>query len=992
MKCKFNLARVTLALVFTLTSALATYAQTKTVSGRVTDSNRQPLPGVTVVEKGSTNGTITDVDGKYTLVVSSEAKSLTFSFVGMKTEELAIAGKKSLNIALKEDAIGLDEVVAVGYGTVKKSDLTGSVSSIESDIISKVATPDAAGALQGRVAGVNIQRAVGAPGEGFSIQVRGLSSINNSNSPLYVIDGIPTSSGLGDINPEDIEAIDVLKDASATAIYGSRGANGVVIVTTKRGKAGKMSIQYNGYYGFRYVSNLPDMMSGEEYVQWRTDLFENTGKSTERSNADFFTEDEWKIIDNKDYTDWVDLILRKGVQTSNTISASGGSENGTFAISIGQLKEEGTIPGQDYNRYNMRLNLTQKFKEIWEVGGSLYFTQSIQNRGSYETLRSAYRLPGVANPYDENGDPTFRVYRNDGVTNPMFEYREDGETRENRKYRAFGNIYLQVEPIKGLTIRSQLSPQMSYLRSGLYQGQYSKNGQGSMKNTKASYDTSDYFGYVMDNMISYTKDIGNHAISANFVQSMQKDQWETAYQEANSLPYNSKWYNLDSAPLSSITASKTGYTKATLASFLGRVQYSYAGKYLFTFTGRYDGSSRLAAGNKWAFFPSGAFAWRVIEEDFMKNASAVSNLKLRLSYGVTGNDAVSIYGTQSNVAMHNYDFGGTASSAYYKSGLSNYDLTWEKTNEINIGVDYGFFASKINGSVDVYRRDAKDLIMKRQLPQTSGWSEIWDNVGWVRNQGIEIALNTVNIEKGDFSWTTSIIFDTNRNEIMELYGGKEDDIANKWFIGKAIKSNYDYVFDGVWQLGEEKKAAKYGQTPGQIKVKDLNNDGAIDATNDKAIIGQRTPKWNGSITNTFNYRGFDFSFYVYTSQGMQMQGKDVQSFQTLQGNFNSMDIAYWTPENPTNKFGQPGNTGRYFSQSLYRDVSFLRVGNISLGYSIPKHILKRLNLKQLRVYATMNNPLTFTDYEGFDPEWAGRNTWGTTTGFSTFLMGINLEL
>jgi TonB-linked SusC/RagA family outer membrane protein len=966
--------------------------QQKSVSGKVTDSTGASLPGVSVVVKGTTNGTITDTNGNFSLPNVPENVILQFSFVGMKAQEIAVAGKTTINIKMEEDAIGLEEVVAVGYGTVKKRDLTGSVGSIDADVIAATTMTDAAGAIQGRVAGVNIEKNVGRPGSGFQITVRGISSINNSNSPLYVIDGIPTGGGLNDINPEDIEKIDILKDASATAIYGSRGANGVVIITTKKGKEGKFTIQYDGNFGMRTSSNLPDMMNGEEYVQWRTDLYTNLGKSTARTNADFFTPEEWGVIDQGKYTDWMDLMLVNGIQSANTVTASGGDEKGTFALSIGHLLEEGTVEGQDYNRYNLRLNVNRKFLEKWEAGGNLYFTHSLQNIGSYESIRSTYRIPPVAIPYNEDGTLRFSAYRNDAVKNPLFENMDDGENRQNRHYRVFGNVYLQVKPLKGLTLKSQLSPQVVYDRNGEYYGLYSKNGGGgtNILNTSANYATSDYFGYVLDNQLNYKKEIGLHNFDFNFVQSIQYEQWESSYQAAKSFPYNSKWYNLDAVTSANIVASQTDYKQRSLASFLGRLQYAHNEKYLFTVSGRYDGSSRLALGNKWAFFPSAAFAWRMSDENFLKNYKNLSNLKFRMSYGVTGNDAVAIYGTQSNITQKYYDFNGAASTSYYKDGLANYDLTWEKTFETNIGLDYGFFDNRVNGAIDVYRRDAKDLIMRRQLPETTGWTSIWDNIGWVRNTGIELSLNTVNIKTKDFAWNTTIVFDTNKNEIVELYGAKKDDIGNKWFIGQPIQSNYDYEFDGIWQTAEKDLAAKYGQTPGQVKVKDLNGDFIIDAK-DKKIIGQRTPKWSGSITNTWTYKNWDLSAFVYTRQGEQLFSSFVSTFMALEGNFKSLNVDYWTADNPTNKYPQPGNKGKYFSAYQYREMSFVRVGNISLGYNVPKSALSRLNLSKLRIYCTATNPFTFTKYEGFDPEWGDTNTWGEATGYSTYLLGVNLE-
>lgn len=966
--------------------------QLRTVTGTVVDENSEPLPGVNIMIKGTMTGTVTDIEGRYSIDIPSEQSVLVFSSVGYVPEEVTVGNLAVIDMTMVPDIKALDEIVVIGYGAVKKEDLTGSVGSVGAEVIASTTITDATGALQGRVAGVNIEKNVGRPGSGFDITVRGLSSINNSNDPLFVIDGIPTTSGLTDLNPNDIAKIDILKDASATAIYGSRGANGVVIVSTKKGKPGKLTIQYDGYVGVRTPSNLPDMMNGKEYVQWRTDLFTKQGKGTDRADAEFFTQEEWELIDRGEYTDWIDLILRNGMQTSNTVTASGGDDKGTFALSIGQLKEEGTVPGQDFNRYNLRLNLNRKFAGRWEAGGNLYFTHSVQNEGSYETLRSAYRLPPVAYPYDENGDPKFFAFRNDFVTNPMFEYQDDGEIRQNRRYRAFGNVYLQLNLLKGLTLRSQLSPQMTYTRNGQYFGQYSKSGAGMRENVIASYATTDYFGYVLDNQLMYQKDIAEHNFNFTFIQSLQYDQWEDSYQSAKNFPFNSKWYNLDAVTGDDILESETNYSQSSLSSFLGRLQYTYNGKYLFTATGRYDGSSRLAEGNKWAFFPSAAFGWRLSEESFIKSLDNISNLKLRVSYGVSGNDAVDIYGTQSNLLQWRYGFDGVVSPSYYKNGLANYDLTWERTTEINVGLDYGFFDYRINGTIDIYKRDAKDLIMERQLPQTSGWESIWDNVGWVRNTGLEIGLNTVNIQTNNFSWNTDIIFDTNKNEIVELYGEKNDDVGNGWFIGEPIQVNYDYQFDGIWQQEEADLAAEYGQTPGQVKVKDVNDDKVIDADEDRKIIGQRTPKWSGSITNTLKYKNWDFSLYVYTRQGQQLYSTFKSTFMSLEGNFKNVAVDYWTESNPSNEYPQPGNKGEYFNSFRYSDVSFVRVGNISLGYAIPEEALSKLNVSKLRVYFTATNPFVFTSYEGFDPEWADQNTWGEATGYSTYLLGVNLEL
>ncbi len=962
------------------------------ISGTVKDDGGEPIIGATVKLPGTSIGTITDIDGHFSIEVPQDAE-IEVSYVGYVSQNLTARKSQNTTFVLREDRKMLNEVVVVGYGTMKRKDVTGSIATINAGDLTVASATDASTALQGKIAGVDIERNVGRPGGTFNVKVRGESSINNANaSPLYVINGIPMTDGINDLNPDDIESIDVLKDASATAIYGSRGANGVVIVTTKSGgKKGHFSIDYNGYYGVRKASNLPDMMNGEQYAKWRTDLFNTMGRDTSRGNTEFFTPEEWDIIDSGRYTDWIDLTLRTGQQYSNTVTASGGDAQGSFAASIGQLSEQGTVRAQDFNRYNMNLSVTHKFLNKWTFGANTYFTYSKQNEGSYETLRSAYRLPPVAFPYDEEGNPRFHAFRNASATNPMFEVLPDGERRENRRYSLFGNVWLQVDPIKGLSLKTQMSPHYKQERDGVSLGVHAKNAADSQPKTEGRYNTSTNFGFVWDNSLNYTRTLGNHHLTGTLVQSIEYNRWESSWQTTRNFPFNSLWYNLGAASKGDINNSDTDYKKSTLASFLARVQYGYMDRYLFTVSGRFDGSSRLAKGHKWAFFPSAAFAWRVTEEKFMEPArSWLSNLKFRLSYGVTGSDAVSIYGTQSAVTNYPYDFGGNVVQSYYKSSLANLDLTWEKTREINVGFDFGFLRDRINGTLDIYQRNSTDLIMNRQIPSTSGWSSIWDNVGKTRNRGIELGINTVNIRNKNFTWTTTLIFDHNKNTIQELYGQKRDDVANRWFIGKPISVNYDYVFDGIWQQSEADEAAKYGQTPGQVRVKDMDDNGVINA-DDKRVIGQLYPKWTGSITNTFNYRGLDLTFQVYTRQGAQMQSNFMSSFCSLTGDYKNLNVNYWMPDNPSDEFPQPGNSGKYNAVLNYQSVSFVRVGYITLGYSLPKSVLNKLNIKKLRVYFTTNNPFTFTHYRGYDPEWASQDTWGEATGTTTYMMGVNLQ-
>ncbi len=956
------------------------------IHGVVRDQQGQPIAGVSIAVKESpTKATKSDGNGAFSIEVT-KGMTLVVSFVGMEKKEVLITDQKTLEVVLSVSDTGLEEVVVVGYGTQKKGDVTGAIGSVNSSTIGRAATPNAAGALQGQVPGVVVTKNAGKPGGGYNINIRGVSSIGGSNEPLFVIDGIPSSGGLGDLNPADIEKIDVLKDASATAIYGSRGAKGVVIVTTKRGKSGNTSISYDGYIGTRTPTNLPTMFDGPAYVKFRSEMFKAQGRSTERDNAAFFTPEQWKRIDAGDYTDWPSLILENGLQMNHNVSASGGDEKTQFSIGAGLLQEQGNVAPESFKRYSLRGNIDRAINDKWKAGLNMYMTQNLQDIGSSEALRSSYRLPPVAAAYDENGERIFRVYGTDAVTNPMFD--QENEIRQSRGFRAFGNLYLQVKPMEQLTLKSSISPSYTGRRTGFYFGPLSKERLGGSLPTQGNNATSEQFTWVMDNQATYETKVNAHKITATVLQSMQKDRNESNTLTSEGLPYESLWYNLATGP--TVREYGSGFTQSTLVSFMGRVNYSFDDRYLLTATGRWDGSSRLADGNKWGFFPSASFAWRLSKESFLADVAAINDLKLRVSYGVSGNDRVDPYKTQAALAQSYYDFGGIAAPGYAPSQLPNKNLTWEKTGEFNVGLDFSFVQGRITGNVDVYDRKIDNILLSRLLPAPSGWESITDNIGKLENKGIEVGLSTINITKGKFSWRTDFVFDKNKNKILELSSGKRDDIGNSLFIGQPVQVNYDYVFDGIWQTNESDAAAKYNQKPGQIRVKDIDGNGIINA-NDRQIIGKRVPDWTGSVGNTFRYGDVDLYFLLYTRQGEQFNSSFDATLMNYNSPYNQVQIDYWTAENPSQTHFQPGNPGPYAGIANYRKVNFVRVGNITLGYRLPSSLAKKLGIQNLRVYATATNPFTFTKYEGFDPEWPSQNSYGTAISAASYLFGLNLS-
>ncbi|MFD1768784.1 SusC/RagA family TonB-linked outer membrane protein [Sphingobacterium suaedae] len=954
--------------------------------GTVKDGANLPLVGVNVRLKGTKNETSTDSNGAFELKIAQKDATLEFSYVGFLSVERAVTHEEFMEVVMQPSTTDISEVVVVGYGTQRKADVTGAIGSVGSSTIARAATPNAAGALQGQVPGVVVTKNAGKPGGGFNITIRGINSIGGSSYPLLVIDGVPSNAGLGDLNPADIEKIDVLKDASATAIYGSRGAKGVVIVTTKRGKAGKTNIAYDAYIGARTPTNLPTMMDGPAYVRYRTEMFKAQGRSTERDNAAFFTPEQWQRIDANDFTDWTALILENGLQMNHNVSASGGDEKTQFSIGAGLMEEEGNVAPESFKRYSLRGNVDRAINDKWKVGLNMYMTQNLQNIGSSEALRSAYRLPPVAAAYDENGERIFRVYGTDAVTNPMFD--QENEIRRLRSFRTFGNLYLQVKPLDYLTLNSTISPSYYAERTGYYFGPFSKERLGESLPTQGNNATSEQFTWVLDNQAIFEQQIDIHKITATVVQSMQKDRTESNFITAEGLPYESLWYNLATGP--TVRAYGSGFIQSTLVSYMGRVNYSFDDRFLLTATGRWDGSSRLADGNKWGFFPSASVAWRLSNEAFMAEISAVNDLKLRVSYGVSGNDRVNPYSTQAALSQTYYDFGGAVAPGYAPGQLPNKNLTWEKTGELNVGLDFSVLNGRVSGNVDVYDRKINNILLDRLLPAPSGWESITDNIGKLQNSGIEVGLNTLNVTAGEFSWRTDFVFDKNRNKILELSGGKRDDIGNRLFIGQPVQVNYDYVFDGIWQTNQSEAAMVYNQKPGQIRVKDLDNNGIINA-DDRQIIGKRVPEWTGSIANTFKYGDIDLYFMLYTRQGEQFNSSFDATLMNYNSPYKQVEVDYWTLDNPSEKHFQPGNPGPYAGVINYRDVSFVRVGNITLGYRLSSSLTQRLGLQNVRVYATATNPFTFTKYEGFDPEWPSQNSYGTAISSASYLFGLNLS-
>ncbi len=993
----------------------------KSISGTVTDNKGEPLPGVTVFIKGTTNGAVTDESGKYNLYNVDDDAIVVFSFMGLKSIEIPVKGQSIINASLVENSISIDEVVAVGYGTMKRSDLTGSIGSIDNGKLTSKGVTSTLEAMQGEVAGVIINSTNGRAGSNFDIKIRGDNSLVGG-SPLYVVDGLVTGN-IQFLNPQDIERIDILKDASSTAIYGSRGSNGVVIITTKQAsdiKDQKPSISYAGYYGVRTPARLPDLMDGDEYWEYR----ENAYLGAEFYSGNDITQPEYDqtwlnertgydasvvlqdILANKDYVNWYDEMLKNGSQQNHWISISGrSSEKMSYLIGMGYQNEEGVFDNEWYDRYNFKASINHEISEKWSAGTNVNIALSEAEIGEDRNANvyEAFDLPPVVAAYIPEGYENaggLSLYPStdydmgiNGQLNPLVSIQNLQDM--TRTLNVVGNVYLQYSPIKDVRIKTTFSPYLEYKKRGIYQG--SETGQRALQDPAANLTQSDYLTYAWDNQIDYSKAINDHQFNLTALYSMNSSRYESSYISVENLPFESLWHNLGSA--NDIVEVKSGFTKSTLVSVLARLNYSYKGKYMATASFRTDGSSKLSTGEKWSNFPSVALAWRASEEGFLNDVERLSNLKFRLSYGYTGNNNIGAYSTLRYASVQKYyDFDGVSANGFTPSNIANSALTWEKTREFNLGLDIGFFDNRINGSIDIYDKLSSGLLMDRRLALETGWQSVTANIGSVSNKGIEVLLNTVNISTRNFKWETTFSFSKNNNKIEELYGGDEDDLGNLWFIGEPVNVNYTYVFDGIWQADQVEEAAVYGQLEGQARVKDLDDNDIINSA-DRTIIGTPDPTWFGHFSTSLSFKGFDLNATLFTQQGSQVMSEFHRTYIKYDERWrNKLNLNYYMVANNvhearvSNEYPMPRNSGQYWGKEdvgFYKDVSFVKVKNISLGYTIDPKSLGKVDIKSLRFYVNVLNPFVFTDFDGFDPEWAGRSRNGGGVSTITYQFGVN---
>ena len=1000
------------------TSDVQQSRKVKTISGTIVDDKGEPVIGASIIIEGTSQGTITNIDGEYTLANVPENSMITISFVGYKSLTFAANDKTLANITLKEDSELIDEVVVVGYGVQKKRDVTGAMASVDAAKIASVPVTSASEALQGRASGVLVSQDNWAPGTSPTVLIRGKRSINASNEPLYVVDGVPITGGLREISPSDIASMEVLKDA--TAIYGSRGANGVVLITTKQGKDGKTQVDYSGYFGVQTIQNKLELMNGAQYAEYVREAYRNTNSSNKYptdypdKTADMtnpmFKQDAYVLEslmmaydENGNYDpskvrsdNWFDHVTRNGIITDHQISVNGGNAKTNFLASATYNKNEGIMKDQSYERYSIRLNLNHEINQWFKFGLQTQYSHSVKERGSgMEGDAYMYRISPLGSLRNEDGTPTQLVASDAQMWNPLMNLEEGAVSAPEKVSRYLGSYYVEVTfPVKGLKFKSNLGLDARTKQDYQF---YSSNTSTRQLGTSYAYNgMSKYTMMTLENMLFYNRDFGkDHTLGVTLLQSIQEDKTESNKIGVQDVTSDDLLYN-DLASSSIIDKIGSNLTKWTMASFMGRVNYGFKGRYLFTGSVRYDGSSRLAEGHKWVAFPSVALAWRVSEEAFMKKQNFLSNLKLRAGWGKTGNSSIDPYMTRGGLGLSTYvwDNGASEVLGYAPSIMANSELTWETTKQWNVGVDFGFFNNRLSGTVDLYLQHTSDLLLERQIPVVSGFGSVLSNVGETKNKGIEISLSSLNINTKSFQWTTDVMFYANKESIESLYNGKVDDIGNKWFIGHPINVHYDYEKIGIWQntsedLAEMEEFNKNGANfkSGDIKIWD-NGDKKITEA-DRKILGSTSPKFIASMVNSISYKGFDFSIFLYASVGA-MLNNNIE-YLNKPGRANSIVIDYWTPTNPTNAYPRPSvdNASPAYVKSLqYEKADFIRVRNITLGYTLPEKLLKKIRARKIRVYLSANNPFVITGFSGIDPEGARGYT---APSASTWMGGVNLS-
>lgn len=960
------------------------------ITGTVSSPEGEALAGVTVTETGTKNGTQTDANGQYRLRVSDNAVSLVFSYLSYTTQTIAINGRNVIDAVLEPDINTLGEVVVVGYNVEKKALLTTSIGEIKSDDVKGLPVPGIDGVLQGQAAGVSVNQNSGTPGGGISVRIRGISSIGGSSQPLYVIDGIPVTTGdfaqigyegqgvnaLSDLNPNDIESISILKDAAAAAIYGARASNGVVLITTKRGSDKKPVVNFNAYYGVQETWKRLEMLDARGWMEYRNDL----------AGTEIFSQNDINNI--KINTNWQDEIFRRAPISNYELSTTAGNDRTKLFMSGNLFQQEGILVGTDYQRLNGRVNVDHKMSDRLTLGASIGLSYAKTNRVEGDQTLHGPLPNGISTP------AIFPVYNEDGSYNQEGPYSNaisiaNEAINQNFSYRTISNIYADYKLLPGLTLSTKWGVDVLNFREHAYES--TKTVQGAKYNGLGFETYTNVLNVVSNNTLRYQKSVNKHSMEAMAGYSFEQYQNRSSFIRAQDFADPGLQYINTAATI--VSASSSGYENG-IRSFFGRANYNFDNKYLFTVSGRLDGSSRFGENNRNGFFPAASAAWRIGEESFFK-VKSISELKLRASYGLTGNDDIPqfLYAALYGITAYNGQPG------VYPSSIPNPDLKWETTAQLNLGLDLGLWDNRVNLTADVYDKHTKDLLLSRPLPTSSGFSVVTENIGAVRNRGIELTLSTENLMNRQLSWNTRLNFSINRNKVLELYNDQPiDDLgrgSNRIEVGEPIGIFYSYESLGV------------DPSTGDIVYADKNFDGRI-TTDDRTKVGNPHPDFIAGMTNTLRYKGLDFSVFLQGSYGNDMFNGSRLFLESLQGGDNQLAIVETRWRQPGDITAVPDATNdptraawnKRVSSRFIEDGSYLRVKNATLGFSFDKKRLAARHINGLRLYVSGQNLLTFTRYSGLDPEvnYLGNENAIIGTDFFTYpqarayTFGLNLTL
>jgi TonB-linked SusC/RagA family outer membrane protein len=982
-----------------------------TVTGQILDSKKAPLPNVSVLLKGTQRGVTTNFDGRFTLTEVPDDGILVVSYTGYTTQEVPVSGRSTINIDLVQTVSNLDEVVVTGYGTRQKKDVTGAISQVKVTQLENENPPSVQDALRGNVPGVVVTSSPNAKGGG-NLQIRGRASLSGGTSPLIVLDGVIYQGDLSDINPNDIATIDILKDASSAAVYGAKAASGVVLVTTKKGSSPKSIITFNSNVGLATLAMDEPLYDGPGFVNWRTNVLKSQNITTAkpyqyddpRTLPSNITEAQWKAYDNstgdavdiwltrlkllpverENYkigkqTNWYDMMFQTGFRNDHTASVSGRKDDISYYVSANYTKNEGYLVGDKFTTFRTRVNLEAKAAKFMTIGLNLQYADRDESQ-----VPVTWGQMVNASPYGEvykADGVTLRDSPNDDIGNNTNPFLDNTYTNRLRKFNTlFGSIYAKGQLPWGFSYQTNFTPNYEFYRN--FNGTSAKDFRVSVRKGVASRQNRTTFNWQFDQLLMWNKTFGSHRFDATFLLNAEKYQrWdETMNNEGFDPNDNLSYHNIGAGIKPTISSNDE---ESTGDALMGRLNYSFKDRYLLTASMRRDGYSAFGQGNPRANFPSLALGWVFTQENFLSNVKFLDYGKLRLSWGVNGNRDIGRYAALSDLTTGKYQYILPSGqivlvSQLYVGRLQNPGLKWERTESYNLGLDFSLFRNRIGGSIDVYRKSTKDLLVNRALPDITGFQNVIDNIGEVENKGIELTLNSLNIQSQNFSWRSVATFTLNRNQIKHLYGPTPDydatgkligsseksDIANRWFIGQDIDRIWDLKILGVWQQSEAAEAKKFGVSPGDFKLEDVNGDGKFSDA-DRQFLGYRNPRFQWSLRNDFTFlRNFDFSFLIYSNWGMDEEFNQAKNNGGFIDRQNSYIVPYWTPENPINDFARLFSSNGSASFSAYRKTSFIRLSTIALAYTVPADILKRAKIQALKVYVNVNNAAVY------QPEWS----------------------